>query len=171
MRSISSGVGVATKHPESGTQVSPLNEPAAMLSTEVHLCLLSAGQVAPVAVTAPTSSSRASRHIPSSPCSKDASKRHSHTSSFRRRRVNGLTEAYKFSNSGSRLAHTRLISACFCFVFPIPLRSGTPLSAVADGRLLVARHGGWRLAAERWRHVWHLAFDRLGLSSSRADRA
>jgi len=90
---------------------------------------------------------------------------------FRRRQVNGLTEAYKFSNSGSRLTHTRLSSACFYFVFPLPLRSGMPLSAVADGRSLVARRGGWRLAAERLRHVWHLAFDRLGLSSSRADRA
>jgi hypothetical protein len=65
MRSTSSGDGVATKHPESGTQVSPLNEPAALLSTEVHLGLLSAGQVAPVAGAAPTSSaSMATAGIP-----------------------------------------------------------------------------------------------------------
>mmetsp|Transcript_32368 Transcript_32368/g.103167 ORF Transcript_32368/g.103167 Transcript_32368/m.103167 type:complete len:136 (+) Transcript_32368:85-492(+) len=97
---------------------------------------------------------------------------------FRRRQVNGLTEAYKFSNSGSRLTHTRLSSACFYFVFPLPLRSGMPLSAVGSGRWPVARRsplaaaaGGWRLAAGGMCDVWHLAFDRLGLSSSRADRA
>jgi hypothetical protein len=61
MRCTSSGVGVATKHPESGTHVSPLNEPAALLSTEVHLGLLSAGQVAPIAKAAPPSRSRAAR--------------------------------------------------------------------------------------------------------------
>jgi hypothetical protein len=63
MRCISSGVGDATKQPESGTQVSSLNEPAALLSTEVHLGLLSAGQVAPIAGAAATSRSSGARRM------------------------------------------------------------------------------------------------------------
>jgi hypothetical protein len=41
----SSSEGTATKHPESGTHVSPLNAPSAMFSVDVQRGLLSAGQL------------------------------------------------------------------------------------------------------------------------------
>jgi hypothetical protein len=52
----SSSVGTATKHPESGTHVSPLKVPWAMLSGVVQRGWLSAGQLALSATPAHSSS-------------------------------------------------------------------------------------------------------------------
>eukprot|EP00962_Isochrysis_galbana_P000435 scaffold123_cov106-Isochrysis_galbana.AAC.3 len=62
----------------------------------------------------------------------------------RRCQVNGLTEAYKFSNNGSRLTHTRLSSACFilysrsrfaqaCRCRQWPMAGRSSLAAAAGG--------------------------------------